>query len=294
MSSYLTSILIFTGINLISVLGMFLLMGLTGLLSFGQVGFMAIGAYAAALGYTKFGLPFGVGMILGVGISLIVGFIIGTVTLKLKSDYFALATYGFAEVIKNVLIYFSSFTGGSMGVFGIPATVTLSLVTIIFLVGLVITRNFKVTKLGRNSLAIRNDELAAKVMGINVFKHKLAVFLLSAVFGSVAGSLLAFSTYYIEPNLFNWNRSISLIVIVFFGGISSLTGVVVAGLALTLLPEFLHFGAEWRMVIYTLIIIVTMIFRPTGLFGRWELSGQRMLAWFKGQRPSADRGSGEA
>ena len=162
-------------------------------------------------------------------ISLLVGLVIGTVTLKLKNDYFALATYGFSEVIKNVLIYFSSFTGGSMGVFGIPASVTLPLVAVIFLVGLVITRNFKVTKLGRNSLAIRNDELAAQVMGINVFKHKLSVFLLSAVFGSVAGSLLAFATYYIEPNLFDWNRSISLIVIVFFGGINSLTGAVTAG-----------------------------------------------------------------
>jgi branched-chain amino acid transport system permease protein len=115
MSSYLTSVLIFTGINLIAVLGMFLLMGLTGLLSFGQVGFMAIGAYAAALGYTKFGLPFGIGLLIGIVISLLVGLVIGTVTLKLKNDYFALATYGFSEVIKNVLIYFSSFTGGSMG-----------------------------------------------------------------------------------------------------------------------------------------------------------------------------------
>ena len=293
MSSYLTSVLIFTGINLIAVLGMFLLMGLTGLLSFGQVGFMAIGAYAAALGYTKFGLPFGIGLLIGIVISLLVGLVIGTVTLKLKNDYFALATYGFSEVIKNVLIYFSSFTGGSMGVFGIPASVTLPLVAVIFLVGLVITRNFKVTKLGRNSLAIRNDELAAQVMGINVFKHKLSVFLLSAVFGSVAGSLLAFATYYIEPNLFDWNRSISLIVIVFFGGINSLTGAVTAGLALTLLPEVLHFGAEWRMVIYTFIIIVTMIFRPTGLFGRWKISGRQMMDWFRnrGQR-SAARGRG--
>ena len=208
-------------------------------------------------------------------ISLLVGLVIGTVTLKLKNDYFALATYGFSEVIKNVLIYFSSFTGGSMGVFGIPASVTLPLVAVIFLVGLVITRNFKVTKLGRNSLAIRNDELAAQVMGINVFKHKLSVFLLSAVFGSAAGSLLAFATYYIEPNLFDWNRSISLIVIVFFGGINSLTGAVTAGLALTLLPEVLHFGAEWRMVIYTFIIIVTMIFRPTDFSAAGRFLGGR-------------------
>lgn len=293
MNSYLTSILIFTGINLISVLGMFLLMGLTGLLSFGQVGFMAIGAYVTAISYMRFGLPFGVGLLLGVGVSLLVGLLIGTVTLKLRNDYFALATYGFAEVIKNVLIYFSGYTGGSMGVFGIPAIVTLPMVAVIFVAALVLCRNFKVSKLGRNSLAIRNDELAAKVMGIDIFKHKLFVFLLSAVFGSIAGSLFAFSTYYIEPNMFNWSKSVELIVIVFFGGINSLTGVVFAGIALTLLPEILHFGAEWRMVIYTAIIIVTMIYRPTGLFGRWELSLPQILAAFKGRRRRAAGGGGQ-
>lgn len=113
------------------------------------------------------------------------------------------------------------------------------------------------------------------------------------MFGSIAGSLFAFSTYYIEPNMFNWSKSVELIVIVFFGGINSLTGVVFAGIALTLLPEILHFGAEWRMVIYTAIIIVTMIYRPTGLFGRWELSLPQILAAFKGRRRRAAGGGGQ-
>ena len=108
-------------------------------------------------------------------------------------------------------------------------------------------------------------------MGINTFAHKMKVFLLSAVLGALSGALLAFSTSYIEPEMFNWSKSVELIIIVFFGGLNSLSGAVFATLFLSLLPELLRFGSEWRMVLFTFIIIVTIIFKPTGLFGYFEI-----------------------
>lgn len=272
MSSFYSSMLVFAGINLIAVLGVFLLIGLTGLFSFGQVGFMAIGAYVSSIACMQWGLPLWAGILVSMLAALAIGFFIGAITLKMRTDYFALATYGFAEVVKTALIYFSDITGGSMGVFGIPTVVGLPAVTGAVLISIYICRNFKRLKFGRNSLAIRNDELAAAVMGVNSFRHKMAVFLLSAALGALSGALLAFSTSYIEPEMFNWSKSVELIIIVFFGGLNSLTGAVFATLFLSILPELLRFGSEWRMVLYTAIIIVTIIFKPTGLFGYFELS----------------------
>jgi len=271
MSAFYSSMLTFAGINLIAVLGVYLLIGLTGLFSFGQVGFMAIGAYVSSIACLQWGLPLWVGILISIAFALIVGLFIGAITLKLRTDYFALATYGFAEVVKTALIYFSDITGGSMGIFGIPTAVNLPIVAVIAVICIMICANFKKLKFGRNSLAARNDSLAAEIMGINTFAHKMKVFLLSAVLGALSGALLAFSTSYIEPEMFNWSKSVELIIIVFFGGLNSLSGAVFATLFLSLLPELLRFGSEWRMVLFTFIIIVTIIFKPTGLFGYFEI-----------------------
>lgn len=270
--SFYSSMLIFAGINLIAVLGVFLLVGLTGLFSFGQVGFMAIGAYVSAIAYLQYGIPFWSALLLSVFAALIVGFLIGAVTLKLRSDYFALATYGFAEVVKTALVYFSDLTGGSMGVFGIPTLVNLPMMVVIGIISIFVCRNFKNLKFGRTSLAIRNDELAAEVMGVDSYWHKMVVFLISAALGAIAGVLLSFSISYIEPDMFNWSKSVEIIIVVFFGGLNSLSGVVIASLFLSILPELLSFGSAWRMVFYTAIIIITIIYRPKGLFGYWEFS----------------------
>lgn len=269
---FYSSLIIFAGINLIAVLGVFLLVGLTGLFSFGQVGFMAIGAYVSAIAFLKYGIPFWIALLLSILAALIVGFLIGAVTLKLRSDYFALATYGFAEVVKTALVHFSDLTGGSMGVFGIPTLIDLPIMVVIGIISIYICRNFKNLKFGRTSLAIRNDELAAEVMGVDSFRHKMVVFLISAAMGAVAGVLLSFTTSYIEPDMFNWSKSVEIIIVVFFGGLNSLSGVVIASLFLSVLPELLSFGSAWRMVFYTAIIIVTIIYRPKGLFGYWEFS----------------------
>jgi len=281
--TFIINVLVFAAIDLISVLGVFALIGLTGLFSFGQVGFMAIGAYISALSVTRYNLPFFVGVLMAVALSVLVGLLIGFLTLKLRTDYFALATFGFAEIVKAMLNHFDSFTGGAMGLYGIPVLTSAPLVFGVAVGAVILMRNFKNSKFGRDCIAIRTDELAASVMGIDVFWRKMTVFLLSAVLGAVSGALYAFYVTYIEPDMFNWGRSVELIIVVFFGGLNSLTGCVVSSLILSILPEVLRFASEWRTVLYILIVIVTILFRPSGLFGSWELSLQQIKFFRRGE-----------
>ncbi|HEY3316455.1 MAG TPA: branched-chain amino acid ABC transporter permease [Bacillota bacterium] len=287
--SYYVTVGVFTAITIIGVLGTFVLTGLTGLFSLGQAAFMGLGAYVSALAVVTFHVPFPLAVVLAVLVAIGVGYFIGSTTLKIRQDFFALATFGFGEAARAVMNESVKWTGGAMGFAGVPKLTTPWLAVVSLIVAVWLVRNVRYSKFGRDCLAIRTDELAAEVMGINAFDHKLKVFLLGAGLSAFAGALMAFFTTYVEPAMFGWMQSAIWIIMVFFGGRDSLTGVIIGAATLSALPEVLRFASQWRVAIYCLIILLIINFRPAGLFGRWELSLETLGLK---RRPGAGGGSG--
>lgn len=266
------SILTFTCITVIAVTGVYVLTGLTGLFSLGQGAFMAIGAYITGVLVVKYNVPFIVAVCIAFIIGLFVICIVGLPTVRLRRDYIALVTFGFGEAITALLRQSAVVTGGAMGLSGIPRITTPLLSLLSAVIILILARNFKYSKYGRQCIALREDELAAKSMGINVPRIKMVAFILSALIIMYAGILYAFYTRYVEPAMFGWTLSAEWIIIVFVGGINSLTGVVFSSILLSLLPEFLRFASEWRIAAYSILVILILNFRPMGLFGEYEFS----------------------
>ena len=269
---YIASTLTFTGIALIGVLGVYMVTGLTGLFSFGQAAFLAIGAYVSAVLFKNLGLPLPLAALVAMLVGLAAGLLVGLPTVRLRRDYISLVTFGFGEAIIAVLNNTANITGGAMGLSGVPQRTSFLLVLASVLVCLAIVISYKNSKYGRQCLALRNDELAAKSMGINVERLKLVTFLIASVMTSFAGVLYVFYTTYVEPGAFGWVISAEWMIIVFVGGVNSLTGAVVATVLLTGLPEFLRFASEWRIAIYCVIVLLILNFRPSGIFGEHEIS----------------------
>jgi branched-chain amino acid transport system permease protein len=259
-------------IQLIAVAGMFAVAGLTGLFSLGQGGFMAIGAYVAALSHMRLGVPWPLAVLLGVAVSCGVSAVVGYPALKLQRDFFALVTFGFGEAITALFQMFNQVTGGTMGLAGIPRYTTFWLAFALAALSIAAVANLKRSKLGRNSIAIRSDELAAESLGIDVFAHKLQVFVFGAGLAALAGGLQAFFINYMDPKIFSVWTSVEQVIYVYFGGISSLTGAVVSTLLLRIVPEFFSFANLWRVVIYSVLIVITLNLRPQGLMGDYEFS----------------------
>ncbi|MFQ3619945.1 MAG: branched-chain amino acid ABC transporter permease [Spirochaetales bacterium] len=265
------SVLVFTCISLIGVSGVFLITGLTGLFSLGQASFMAVGAYTSGVLLVRFGFPFPVAATLGVAAGVLAGALVGLPTVRLRRDYIALVTFGFGEAIIAILNNLTQITGGAMGLVGIPPITTLPLAVGSAIICLFFVWNFKFSKFGRQCIAVRTDELAARSMGIHADGLKLLVFLLASGFSAYAGVLYAFYTTYVDPGLFNWTRSAEWIIMVFFGGLGSLSGAVISALLLGTLPEVLRFASEWRIALYCGIVLLIINFRPKGLLGEGEL-----------------------
>jgi branched-chain amino acid transport system permease protein len=284
------TVAVFSAITTLGVLGTFVLTGLTGLFSLGQAAFMGLGAYAAALAVVKYGIPFPVAVLLAVLLSVGVAYVIGFTTLKIRQDFFALVTFGFGEALRAVMDESVKYTGGAMGFSGVPQLTTPGLAFGSLAVAVWLVRNVRRSKFGRDCLAIRTDELAAQVIGINSFAHKLRVFMLGAGLSAFAGALMAFFTTYVEPAMFGWMQSAIWIIMVFFGGRDSLTGTIIGATMLSALPEVLRFASEWRVLIYCVIILLIINFRPAGLFGRWELSFAGLGAKLRRSRRTPSEG----
>jgi branched-chain amino acid transport system permease protein len=278
---YVSGILILSGINLMTVLGLSLLTGFTGLFSFGHAGFMAIGAYTAAtvtmklniLPQSMFWLHFYIALAAGGLVSMIVSLIIGRLTLNLKGDYFCIATLGFGEAIRLILDNVQYF-GGARGLPNIPTqgTTTLTNVIIINVIAITVLVLIIKSRHGRNMVAIREEELATQTIGIDVFKYKLTSLAISAFYAGVAGGLMAHYLGYIQPIMFKMVKSTELTIIVIFGGLGSVSGSVVGTILLTFLPELLRSFSNWRLVLYGAAVILIMITRPQGLMGGKEFS----------------------
>ena len=290
---YISGILILSGINLMTVLGLSLLTGFTGLFSFGHAGFMAIGAYTAAtvtmklniLPESMFWMHFYIALAAGGLVSMIVSLIIGRLTLNLKGDYFCIATLGFGEAIRLVLDNVQYF-GGARGLPNIPTqgTTTLTNVIIINVIAITVLVLIIRSKHGRNMVAIREEELAAQTIGIDIFKYKLTSLAISAFYAGVAGGLMAHYLGYIQPIMFKMVKSTELTIIVIFGGLGSISGSVVGTILLTFLPELLRSFSNWRLVLYGVAVILIMITRPQGLMGGKEFSIKGIIRFIEKSR----------
>ncbi|MEA4893716.1 MAG: branched-chain amino acid ABC transporter permease [Oscillospiraceae bacterium] len=282
MNDYIASLIQTTCITMIGVISIFPLTGMTGLFSFGQAAYMAIGAYVSGIAAVKFGLPFWACLTLGVSVSGMMAIIIGFPTLKLRKDYFALMSLCLGEAVTAVLNKFGSITGGAAGLSNIPKKASMAMIVISAIVVVAMVGLFKNSRFGRMSLAIKTDELAAKSFGINVFAHKMKVYIFTSMIAGFAGVLYAFYLTYLDPNLFGWTRSSEWVIFLFFGGVNSLTGSVISTIFLTTLPEVLRFASSARIVMYTVMILLVINFMPSGLLGEKEFSITGIVKFFKG------------
>lgn len=271
---YITYLINNAFILVIGMLGVYIITGLTGMLSLGQAAFMAVGGYTAAILAKNFAMPIWVTMPAAVGMGAVLGFLVGIPVIRLRRDYVALVTLGFSQALVAALNNAASITGGALGLTRIPKYTTKPMIVIILILVIAAMWQLKKSRFGRACVAIKVDELAASAMGIDVPKTKMTVFVLACSISALAGCLFVHTTSYLDSASFGWDQSSLWIIMVYFGGVSSLTGSVFAGIVLTLIPEIFRFSAEWRTVIYCIIVLLIINFRPQGLFGDAELDGE--------------------
>lgn len=286
---YLIHIAILICIYGILGLSLNLIVGYTGLLSITQAAFYGIGAYVTAILLTSSGMNFFLALICGMAITAVISLAIGYVLSKFKDDYYALGSFGFNIIIYSIFLNWQSLTRGPLGIpgisrpslFGFTFSSNLSFLILSIILGLIvyglcvyITRS----SFGRVLKTIREDEQAIKVFGYNTLWYKLAIFVIGAVFASVAGSLFASYITFIDPSTFTLTESIFILAIIILGGLSNNKGAVLGAVCLILLPEILRFvgfpsdiAAQMRQVVYGLILILLMLYRPQGLIGEYRL-----------------------
>ncbi len=285
-SSYMRSNLYWIGIYIMLGLSLNMIIGITGQLSLGHAGFMSIGAFSAAVILKStpslMGLFIGIGI--GILISLAVSFVVAVPTLRLKGDYLAIATLGVAEIIRIVLNNLG-ITGGASGISNIKMLMSWPLLYFFVVLTILLTHNFKNSAIGRACISIKEDEIAAEAMGINTTYYKVIAFMFGAAIASVAGALFSTTYYIVKPDSFGVTTSINILILVVFGGMGSLSGTVIATFLIGFVNIILQPYAELRMIMYALVLIVVMIFRPQGLFGSQELSVKLLpnfkTAWLK-------------
>jgi branched-chain amino acid transport system permease protein len=290
LNPYFMRVLMLCGISIVLAVSLNLVNGFTGQFSIGHAGFMAVGAYTAAM----FSLHVGVGwvraleaasvpaaiaegaallvaLLLGGAAAAVAGYLVGLPSLRLRGDYLAIVTLGFGEIIRVIITNVDA-VGAARGLPGIPAWANF------FWVGLAVTAVVLVAKRlansthGRALFAIRDDEVAAEALGVDTTRYKVLAFVISSFFAGLAGGLFAQYNAYLHPNSFTFLKSIEVIAMIVLGGLGSISGAILGAVVLTVLPEALRSAQELRMVIYSLMLIILMITRPGGLLGSRELN----------------------
>ncbi|MEW6671527.1 MAG: branched-chain amino acid ABC transporter permease [Thermodesulfobacteriota bacterium] len=278
-SMYQTNIMINALIYVVVGLGLNIVVGLAGLLDLGYVAFYAVGAYSYALLNYHFGIGFWAALPIGAGLGFLFGILLGFPVLRLRGDYLAIVTLGFGEIIRLILENWNEFSFGPSGIaniprpgfFGIDFSLQQATTYIYFLmIGLVIFTIFVVNRLqnsriGRAWIALREDEIACQAMGIDKTKTKLTAFALGATWAGMGGVVFAAKTTFINPASFTIWESIIILCIVVLGGMGSIVGIVTGALTLILLPEYLRAFSQYRMLIFGIILVAMMVFRPGGI-----------------------------
>jgi branched-chain amino acid transport system permease protein len=295
LNPYVVQVLMLCGINVILAVSLNLVNGFTGQFSIGHAGFMAIGAYGSAMftlhvgrfwadALMRAGLPeplaaapaLLMALLLGGTLAAIAGWLVGLPSLRLHGDYLAIVTLGFGEIIR-VLILNIDAVGGPRGLPGIPHWVDAFWVGLGVVAVVVVSRHLANSTHGRALFAIRDDEIAAEALGVDTTSYKVLAFVMGAFFAGIAGGLFAHYLSYLNPNSFTFIKSIEVIAMVVLGGMGSISGSVLAAIVLTLLPEVLRPVKDYRMVIYSLMLIILMITRPQGLLGSREIDLRRLI-----------------
>lgn len=280
MSAYQTGLIIQVCITIMTVVAVFAMTGLAGMFSLGQAAYMAVGAYITFVLYRELDISYFLTGILAILISVFLAWLIGAPTLKLRRDFFALLTVGFSQMVVAVILLFEKYTNGSIGFSKIPRADGLLWVSLLMTALIIFwIRNLKYSRFGRMCIALKNDEVAARSFGIDVYKLKLKIYILASAIAAFAGILMALRNRVITPDSFGWASSAEMQIFLFFGGTNSLTGAVLSAAVLRLIPEFLRginlFGTslqEYRTIIYCIMIIIVINFRPQGILGELELS----------------------
>ena len=261
------------GISIVMAVSLNLINGYTGQFSLGHAGFMAVGAYTSAVITNQFGdLSFfaanGIfaGALLAGGLAAaLAGLLVGIPTLRLRGDYLAIVTLGFGEIIRVILQNMDS-VGAASGLKDIPHQTTFFWTWAFAAITVFVVTSIVNSTYGRGFIAVHDDEIAASSVGINPVRYKVTAFVFGAFFAGIAGGLYAHHKQFLSPTGFDFLKSIDIVMMVILGGMGRTAGVIVAAVLLTLLPEFLRGFAEYRMILYALLIIVLMIVRPQGLF----------------------------
>ena len=280
LSNYFGGVIILTCIMMIMALSLNIVAGFLGEMALGHAAFMAIGAYLS--GFTSIAImnafPTAPALLVLIFSSLvggvaagIAGIAIGTPSLRLRGDYLGIVTIGFGEIVRIFFINFDPL-GGAQGLKGIPRLTNLSYAYWITVLVVFLIFTLGVSKYGRAIMSIREDEIASEASGIPTTRVKVMAFTISSFFAGIGGSLYAHYQGYIDPDKFQFMFSIEMFVIVVLGGLGSLTCSILSAIVLTVLPELLRGFAQYRLLIYSLALVIMMIFRPQGMLGRTEFS----------------------
>jgi branched-chain amino acid transport system permease protein len=315
---YYNRILVLMGINITLAVSLNIINGHAGQFSLGHAGFMAIGAYSAAFFTVYYFGPYTekfpenstqlilwqnvlliVAVIAGAIVSAIAGYIVGLPSLRLRGDYLAIVTLGFGEIIR-VLILNIEKVGAARGLTGIPPWANFFWVFFFCGVTILISHRLVRSSVGRAFLAVREDQIAAEAMGVDTTRYKVKAFIIGSCLAGVAGALFAhYTPAYLNPTMFTFIKSFEVVAMVVLGGLGSISGSIVAAIILTFLPEglravkdYMPGGRDPRMVIYSIMLIVLMLTRPQGLFGRREL--WQFLPRRKDTIPKEARDAGDA
>ena len=281
-SIYQTNIMITAMIYILLGLGLNIVVGVAGLLDLGYAAFYCVGAYSYALLNYHFGLGFWTVLAIGAGLAAMFGIILGFPVLRLRGDYLAIVTLGFGEIIRLIMENWNEFSFGPSGIaniprpgfFGMEMNIEQATIYIYFLmIGLALFTIFVVNRLqnsriGRAWIALREDEVACQAMGIDKRKTKLMAFSLGATWAGFAGVVFAAKTTFINPASFTLWESINILCVVVLGGMGSIVGVIVGAFILVLLPEYLRFLSEYRILVYGAVLVVMMVFRPAASWKR--------------------------
>ena len=300
LNPYFVRILMLSGIAITFAVSLNLINGFTGQFSIGHAGFIAVGAYSAAYFSVTYGtrladslgggsvawvVALSIATLIGAAVAGIAGLAVGIPSLRLRGDYLAIVTLGFGQIIVVFLNNIEAI-GGARGYSGIPIVKSFFWIFLVAILTVVIVYNIVNSAFGRALIAIREDELAAEAMGVNTTRYKVMAFAISSAMAGAGGAVLAHFDGYLNPKSFEFIKSFEILIMIILGGLGSIVGSVLGAILLTVLPEALRGFAEYRMVIYSLLLIVLMITRPQGLLG----SSAALKNWrkrFKGEARSA-------
>ena len=263
-SNYWLGIIMIAGINIILASSLNLATGYLGQLTLGHAGFMSVGAYVSALCSIHLELPFIASLLMGAIIAAIIGVIIGIPTLRLKGDYLCIITLAFNEIIRVIMVNLS-ITNGSKGLVGIPRSTNFAIVFFSAAVTVFVIYSIVKSRHGRAIISIREDETASELSGIPTTYYKILAFAISAFFAGLAGGLYAHYITVISPKVFDYNKSVEILVIVVLGGMGNWKGSIIAAIVMTILPEYLRAFSQYRMLLYAAILIIAMILKEKNI-----------------------------